>query len=248
MSVKRFLIAVPSHDGGVELFPMKEWLRQHAESVPSGLDATQSTSHQLRNGLKAAGWSVQTSDSEVRLIRPVDVGRKEFIDEVLGSASGDEDSDHESAEGMTSSGQAFELEYQLRDFLASNLGTLNINDVRLKLYVDLSGRDGIEYPTAVGPIDILAVDAAGNFTVFELKRARTADRAVGQLARYMGWLKHTIGRGKGVSGVIVARDIDERLRYAASVIPGVALFEYRVEFHLEPATAIRDPGAPANDR
>jgi len=54
----------------------------------------------------------------------------------------------------------------------------------------------------------------------------------------MGWVRHTIGRGKGVTGAIVAKAIDDRLRYAASVIPGVALFEYRVEFHLEPASVI----------
>lgn len=133
---------------------------------------------------------------------------------------------------------AFGLEYQLRDFLAQNIEKREINGTCLRVFVDPGGRDGIEYPSGIGPIDILAVDDHGNFTVFELKRARTADRAVGQLARYMGWVKHTIGRDKEVFGIIVARSIDERLRYAASVIPGVSLFEYRVEFHLDAAADI----------
>lgn len=243
MPVKRFLVAIPAADGGVELHAMKEWLRLHPDAVPEGLDATESTSHQLRNGLRSLGWSVQSSDTEVRLIRPADAGRQELIDEVLGSVSNQTTVDSDDIAESASPEQAFGLDYQLRDFLAQNLTTLKINDLRLHLYVDPTGRDGIEYPTAVGPIDILAADDDGNFTVFELKRARTADRAVGQLARYMGWVKHTIGRGRIVSGVIVAKLIDERLRYAASVIPGVALFEYQIEFHLRSAGAIPDLGA-----
>jgi len=238
MSVKRFLVAIPTQDGGVELHPMKEWLRQHPDSVPNGLDATLSTSHRLQSGLRAAGWTVQTSDTEVRLIRPVDSSRRDLID-VLGPDTGElADAGDESDDTLPEA--AFALEYQLRDFLSQNLASLHLGHGQLRLYVDPTGREGVEYPTATGPIDLLAVDPAGNFTIFELKRARTADRAVGQLARYMGWVRHTIGRGKEVTGVIVAKDIDDRLRYAASVIPGVALFEYRVEFYLEPASVISE--------
>ena len=237
MSFKRFLVAIPAPDGGVELHPMKEWLRQHPDSVPDGLDATLSTSHRLQTGLRAAGWSVETSDTEVRLVRPADSSRREQIDDVLGPVT-DETSEVGDDNDSALPEATFALEYQLRDFLSQNLASLRLGDGHLTLYVDPAGRDGVEYPTAVGPIDLLAVDPAGNFTIFEMKRARTADRAVGQLARYMGWIRHTIGRGKGVNGVIVAKIIDDRLRYAASVIPGVALFEYRVEFHLEPVSDI----------
>lgn len=108
-------------------------------------------------------------------------------------------------------------------------------DKRLRLYVDPTGRDGIEFPTAVGPIDILALDQNGDFVVFELKRANSPDRAVGQLARYMGWVQQTIGRECKVSGVIVAKTISQNLRWAVSVVPNVSLFEYQVEFHLRPA-------------
>ncbi len=148
---------------------------------------------------------------------------------------GSEDSATEDDDGSDAAGQAFGLEYQLRDFLAQNLPSVDIDGSRLTLFVDVTGRDGIEYPTAVGPIDILAKDEAGGFVVFELKRARTADKALGQLARYMGWVKHTIGRDATVRGVIVAREIDARIRYGASVIPGVSLFEYAVQFTLQRA-------------
>ncbi len=209
---------------------MKEWLRQHPSAVPPGLDATLSTSHRLRDGLKTLGWRVQDSDSEVRLIRPEDADKELTVRGVLGGSEGEAAEDDDASE---TDGQAFGLESQLRDFLAQNLPSVDIDGSRLVLFVDPTGRDGIEYPTAVGTIDILAVDEEGGFVVFELKRARTADKALGQLARYMGWVKHTIGRDTAVRGVIVAKEIDERTRYGASVIPGVALFEYAVQFTVQ---------------
>ena len=90
----------------------------------------------------------------------------------------------------------------------------------------------------MGPIDILAVDDFGNFVVFELKLERGPDRALGQLARYTGWVKLNLAREREVSGVVVAKSIDERLRYAACVIPNVALLEYEVEFCLREVGSI----------
>ena len=129
----------------------------------------------------------------------------------------------------------FALEAQLRDFLASNLASIPVDGKMLRLFVDAEGRDGVEYPSGVGPIDILAVDGAGDFFVLELKRADSSDRAVGQLARYMGWIGQTIGAGRQVFGVIVSQTVSSNLRYAASIIPNVRLFEYRVNFQLTAA-------------
>jgi hypothetical protein len=227
--LKRFNIVVPKEDGGVELYAMKEWLRQHPQHVPAGLDATASTSHQLRNGLRRAGWSVQETPSEVRLILPG--ARETTVGAVLGEEVGSEEPEAPDT--------SFGLEFQLRDFIAQNIGAIDFQGKRLRLYVDPTGRDGIEFPTAVGPIDILAVDASGAFFVFELKRARSPDHALGQLTRYMGWVKQTIGKDREVNGVIVAKEINESLRYAVSVVPNVSLFEYEVEFHLRSANEFR---------
>lgn len=209
---------------------MKEWLRQHAEHVPSGLDATLSTSHQLRNGLKRLGWLVQDSATETKLIMPGTTLEQVHLDN-----SPEDDSELE-----LSNETSFGLEYQLRDFLAQNISAIPINGRRVKLYVDPTGRDGIEFPTAVGPVDILGVDEDGSFVVFELKRANSSDRAIGQLARYIGWVKQTIGKGKDVRGVIVAGNISDNLRYAATVIPNVTLFEYEVSFKLNPVLPMQN--------
>ena len=59
--VKRFNVVVPKEDGGVEVYRMKEWLRQQPENIPAGLDGPSSTSHELRDGLKKMEWSVHST-------------------------------------------------------------------------------------------------------------------------------------------------------------------------------------------
>ena len=199
--MKHFYVVLDSE--GSERYRMKQWLRENPDKVPDGCDATQSTSHQLRSALRKENWSVTETPHEVLLAPPgVIVARPEPVN------GGDE----ELLEAE------FTLEYQLRDFLAENLEAISVEGKKLRLYVDPTGREGVEFPTAVGRIDILAVDETDALVVFELKRAHSPDRAIGQLSRYMGWVKQTIGKGKQVRGVIVAKTISENLRYAVAVI------------------------------
>ena len=218
---KRFYVVLDTE--GAERYPMKQWLRDNLDEVPDGCDATESTSHQLRGALKKENWSVTETGHEVLLTPPgVTLALPEPVN------GGDEDLLE----------AEFTLEYQLRDFLAQNLEAISVEEKKLRLYVDSAGRDGVEFPTAVGPIDILAVDETDALVVFELKRAHSPDRAIGQLSRYMGWVKQTIGKGKQVRGVIVAKTISDNLRYAVTVIPNVSLFEYEVRFTLNPVTGL----------
>jgi RecB family endonuclease NucS len=124
----------------------------------------------------------------------------------------------------------FPIEANLRDFLIQNLHT--IKNSKLKLFTDNDKRDGKEYPTGVGPIDILTIDDQGNYVVFELKLSRGADRALGQLLRYMGWVKKNLAIDKSVRGIIVANKMDEKIKYAVTVTPDVALYEYEMKFEL----------------
>ncbi len=232
MSVQRHSVVVPLDDGGVQVHPLKEWLRQHPSEVPAGLDPTTSTSHQLRSGLRRLGWTMQETPTEVRLIAPGSNQQSRIVDEVLGSA--DEEEDNTNGELSP----RFSLEHQLRDFLASNLSSIAFGGRKLRLFVDATGREGIEFPSSVGRIDILAIDSGGSFFVFELKRASSSDKTVGQLTRYMGWVQHTLARGQKVFGIIVAQSVSSNLRYAASIIPNVELFEYKVSFDLKRAQDI----------
>lgn len=141
-------------------------------------------------------------------------------------------SEENESEEFTEEGNSFlfPIEANLRDFLIQNLHT--VKDYKLKLYVDKDGRDGKEYPTEVGPIDILATDESGNFFVFELKLSRGADRALGQLLRYMGWIKKNVSNGKSVKGIIVANKMDDKIKYAVTITPDVSLYEYEMKFEL----------------
>ncbi|NTS40777.1 DUF91 domain-containing protein [Flavisolibacter sp. BT320] len=124
----------------------------------------------------------------------------------------------------------FPIEANLRDFLIQNLHTLK--GYNLQLFIDKEGRDGKEYPTAVGPIDILTVDKAGNFVVFEMKLSKGIDKAVGQILRYMGWVKKHLSEGKSVRGIIVANKMDDKILYAVSEVPQIELYEYEMKFEL----------------
>ena len=75
---------------------------------------------------------------------------------------------------------------------------------------------GRQYSTTVGPIDLLTVDTkTGDYIVIELKKGRSADKVYGQCSRYMGWIRKNLAAGgQKVHGVIVAREIDEKLKAA----------------------------------
>lgn len=124
----------------------------------------------------------------------------------------------------------FPIEANLRDFLILNLN--KVKGYKLKLYVDGNGRDGKEYPTEVGPIDILTVDQNGDFVVFELKLSRGPDKALGQLLRYMGWIKQNLATDKQVKGIIVANKMDHKIKYAVTMTVGISLYEYELKFEL----------------
>lgn len=127
----------------------------------------------------------------------------------------------------------FPLESHLRDFIAQNIDTIKVNGKSLKLYVDDNGTDGIEFRTDVGIIDILAIDEEDNFIIFELKLSRGNDATLGQILRYMGWVKANIAGDKDVHGVIVAKSIDDKLKYAVTQVKNMTLFEYEINFNID---------------
>ena len=145
------------------------------------------------------------------------------------SRTGD-DADEENEEQL--GGKEFACERDLKNYLAKNLGAV---EPGLKLFQD-EGFDGVEYPAGGRFIDILAVDPAENFVVIELKVSRGYDRTIGQLLRYMAWVKANLAEGKKVRGVIVASDITEDLRLAASPISDVTMIEYELALCLRPVS------------
>ena len=128
----------------------------------------------------------------------------------------------------------FAMEKPLEEFIVSNFSAVFGAD--LQLYKDDEGSYGRQYRTDVGIIDILAWEpATSSYVVMELKRGRLVDEAVGQVLRYMGWVKeHLCRQGEGVRGIIIGRDRDDRLDYALSMVENVEARFYRVDFQLSP--------------
>ncbi len=123
----------------------------------------------------------------------------------------------------------FAYEKDLQNYLAKNLYVIEEN---LKLY-EQDEINGIEYPAGRRFIDILAVDKNNNFVVVELKVARGYDRTIGQILRYMAWIKKELAdQGQLVRGVIVASHISNDLKLASSSLSNVELFEYKLAFSL----------------
>jgi hypothetical protein len=65
----------------------------------------------------------------------------------------------------------------------------------------------------------------------ELKRTDdTPDKAVGQIARYTGWILENIGKGKTVESILIARSASEELKYATMALRDCKLFTYEIQF------------------
>lgn len=129
----------------------------------------------------------------------------------------------------------FAYEHDLRDYLSRNL---HLIDPTLRLYTD-EGIRGIEFPAGGRFIDILATDSAG-YVVIELKVSKGYDRVVGQLLRYVSWIKkHHAEPNQRVRGMIVAKHISDDLLLACSELPAVSLFEYELSVSIRPVVLDR---------
>lgn len=127
----------------------------------------------------------------------------------------------------------FILEKYLEDFIVSNFEKTFSN--KFKLYKDEEGI-GQQYPTSIGPIDILAIEPKTNsYVIIELKKGRESDKVVGQILRYMGWVKENLAKeGENVKGLIICKDKDERLEYSLRAIPScnIEVKKYKINFQL----------------
>jgi len=90
-----------------------------------------------------------------------------------------------------------------------------------------------------GQLDILAKSKDGKeYLIIELKVGRPVDTVIGQLQRYMGYLK-TSGyceNGETVRGVIIGAKDDSKVRYALQVTNNIDFYVYEMQFNLKKLT------------
>ena len=90
-----------------------------------------------------------------------------------------------------------------------------------------------QYRTDIGLIDILVKDKKSkNYVVIELKKNQTSEDTVGQITRYMGWIKEHLKDDK-VKGIIISGHADKKLSYALSMVNNIDIFLYEVNFNLK---------------
>jgi hypothetical protein len=153
----------------------------------------------------------------------------------LGDFSSVEITNLVSPEGSAQNELRFGLERHLHEFLRDNWERTELGH-EWALYQEPGDEEaGYEYPCDVGRIDLLAKHRKERrWLVIELKRGQTSDETVGQLLRYMGWVRqHLAEDGDIIHGMIICREADNALHYALSMLPNVELRLYEVEFHLK---------------
>ena len=126
----------------------------------------------------------------------------------------------------------FALERHLEDFLVENW-----NNTELAKNYNIYEDDevfGQQFQTDTGPIDILAISKdKKELLVIELKKGKASDTVVGQIQRYMGYIKNEfLEEGQTVKGVIIALEGSIKIQRALSVTKDIEFYRYKVNFEL----------------
>lgn len=127
----------------------------------------------------------------------------------------------------------FALEKHLEEFLVNNWRNTELGK-QFDIYEEDGELVGQQYPSDTGPIDILAISKDKKvLLVVELKRGRVSDNVVGQIQRYMGYVKEELAEEfQTVKGVIIGSDDDLRIKRALSVTTNIEFYRYKVNFKL----------------
>lgn len=128
---------------------------------------------------------------------------------------------------------AFAMEKHLEDFLVKNWAQTDLGK-DYDIYTEDGEPVGQQYPTDTGPMDLLAVKKdKSELLVVELKKGKASDVVVGQVLRYMGFVKEDLAEpNQAVRGVIIALEDDLRIRRALAVTPSIEFFRYQISFKL----------------
>lgn len=128
---------------------------------------------------------------------------------------------------------AFALEKHLEDFIVKNWKQLDLGK-KYDIFEENGELVGQQYSTDTGPIDILAISKdKKTVLVIELKRGRASDVVVGQIQRYMGYVKEELlDNGQIVKGIIIGLEADIKLKRALSVCQNIDFYKYQIDFKL----------------
>lgn len=141
----------------------------------------------------------------------------------------------------------FAMEKHLEYFLVQNWDQTELGK-QYDIYEEEGELIGQQYPSDTGPLDILAISKdRKTLLVVELKKGRASDVVVGQIMRYMGYVKDELAEPRQtVRGVIIALEDDQKLKRALSMAPYIDFFRYAISFRLlKGAEESHTAGGPA---
>ena len=155
--------------------------------------------------------------------------------------SGDKETEIESIEeAATDRESVFALEKHLHEFLVDNWSVTELSNEWNLLEEDGDIIGSHYYAEEVGEIDLVAKhNREDKWLVIELKRNQTSDSTVGQILRYMSWIrKNLAAKGAKVEGLIIAHQIDRKLQYALDGLTDIKCMTYQVNFKLDSTPAL----------
>ena len=132
----------------------------------------------------------------------------------------------------------FGLERYLQHFIRDNWDRILFGKNGWILYEEDGECDGFEYDTCeIGCIDLLAQKKDENnrnrWLVIELKKDQSDDATVGQVLRYMGWVKEKLAEGDDqIEGVIISHIDNKKIKSALTFVQNVKHMVYEVNFRL----------------
>ena len=156
-------------------------------SAPCAMAEVSPEEHEIADGVETV-WVVQHAKSEDRL--------RVLLHEVLHDSAHDLGVDP----GLVKDG----VEAHLQRLLAEHIATLGPGFTLVRR----------EYPTAIGPVDILCKDATGASVAVEIKRRGDID-GVEQLTRYLELMNRDVHLAP-VTGVFAAQEIKPQARTLAA--------------------------------
>jgi len=184
-----------------------------------------------RNSLSRGDMSTSLKNSAGSIGTVSDITK--YADELKGLLDGKQPSTLTHSDDAVEDPSVFALEKHLEDFLIANWQFTHLG-TDYDIYTVDGEVVGQQFPSDTGPIDILAISKDQNtLLVVELKRGRASDVVVGQIQRYMGYVKEALAEAQQeVRGIIIGLEDDLKLTRALSVTNNIDFYRYSVSFKL----------------
>ena len=125
------------------------------------------------------------------------------------------------------------MEKHLEEFIVANWDSLDIGENYNRHEEVVDGKRK-KFRTDTGEIDIFALSKdKTHYLVIELKKGRASDKVVGQIQRYMGYIKDEIANNsQEVKGLIIGLKKDLGLKRAISINSSIEFRRYEIRFDL----------------